>query len=62
MSLSKLSLSPFAPPSATLAHVNRLLSSTSGQDKPFMLVSCQSRAAAPYLCGPLLLGTQKSLC
>ncbi|ORY84745.1 peroxisomal biogenesis factor 11 [Leucosporidium creatinivorum] len=39
MSLSKLSLSPFSPPSSTLAHVNRVLSSCSGQDKVFMLMA-----------------------
>ncbi|GAA6064081.1 hypothetical protein JCM10212_002723 [Sporobolomyces blumeae] len=34
---SKLSLSPFALPSPTLAHLNRITGSTSGQDKIFMV-------------------------
>lgn len=34
---SKLSLSPFALPSATLSHFNRVAGSTSGQDKLFMV-------------------------
>lgn len=43
-SLNKLSLSPFGLPSPTLAHVNRMLSTTSGQDKPLMLISCTYHA------------------
>lgn len=42
MSPSKLSLSPFSPPSPTLAHLNRVFASYSGQDKVFMLMACTS--------------------
>lgn len=38
---SKLSLSPFDVPSATLAHFNRVAGSTSGQDKIFMIYACE---------------------
>lgn len=46
MSLSKLSLSPFAQGSSpTLAHINRLLASTSGQDKVFMFYAYSAHIA-----------------
>ena len=46
MSVSKLSLSPFAAPSPMLAHFNRLISSASGTDKVFMLYACPSHRSA----------------
>jgi len=46
-SVSKLSLSPFSVPSPTLAHLNRMLSTTSGQDKPLMLISCKPPKLQP---------------
>ncbi|KAM0747035.1 hypothetical protein T439DRAFT_329299 [Meredithblackwellia eburnea MCA 4105] len=42
MSVSKLNLSPFAKPSPTLAHLNRLIASASGTDKLFMLYAYSS--------------------
>lgn len=47
MSVSKLSLNPFAKPSAGLAHLNRIMGSQSGQDKLFMAY-CYSSHVVMY--------------
>ncbi|SGZ11962.1 BQ5605_C028g10469 [Microbotryum silenes-dioicae] len=39
---SSLSLSPFSTPSPGLAHINRVIATTSGQDKVFMLYAYSS--------------------
>ncbi|BGP56487.1 hypothetical protein JCM8202v2_004107 [Rhodotorula sphaerocarpa] len=46
MSPSKLSLSPFAPPSSALAHFNRVAGSQAGQDKLFMVYQSYVAVAA----------------
>ncbi|GAA5873717.1 hypothetical protein JCM16303_002565 [Sporobolomyces ruberrimus] len=52
--VSKLSLSPFDVPSATLAHFNRVAGSTSGQDKIFMVYAYAAHLVTAALRSPRL--------